>query len=127
MIAAPDGPTALRLASEVKPHVVVTDLAMPRMDGFELIRQFRRAADTKHVPIIALTAQGGGDTNTQARKAGCDVVLSKPCAPETLVTAVLAFVGDGRSKGRRRRTEPRKSEPERRKVDRRRSFPRNLT
>jgi CheY-like chemotaxis protein len=79
--------TGRRALESVKTHVpdiVVTDIAMPEMDGLELSRRLRAAAPTRDVPIIAVS----GQATERAREAGADVVLHKPCGPDTLLDVI---------------------------------------
>jgi len=77
---APSGPRALERAREQTPDVVVTDIAMPGMDGLELSRLLRAERPTRDVPIIAVS----GNPTSRAHDAGCDVMLEKPCTPDRL-------------------------------------------
>jgi CheY-like chemotaxis protein len=81
---APSGRRALESANEQCPDVVVTDLAMPGMDGLELSRRLRSSPSTCDVPIIAVS----GNASERAREAGADVVLEKPCAPDHLLHVI---------------------------------------
>jgi twitching motility two-component system response regulator PilH len=89
---APSGRRALERAREQCPDVVVTDIAMPGMDGLELSRRLRSAAPTRDVPIIAVS----GNASERAREAGADIVLEKPCTPDELLH-VIEDVLDRRS------------------------------
>lgn len=87
---APTGYRALERAREHRPDVVVTDIAMPGMDGLELSRTLRREDATSDVPIIAVS----GNASERAREAGCNVVLEKPCAPDTLLHVIEDVLKD---------------------------------
>jgi CheY-like chemotaxis protein len=81
---ARNGRGALVRAAACPPDVVVTDIAMPEMDGLELARRLRGQAATHDVPIIAVS----GQASERAREAGADVVLDKPCAPDDLLHVI---------------------------------------
>jgi CheY-like chemotaxis protein len=81
---AATGYRALEEARERRPDVIVTDIAMPGMDGLELSRTLRGNDSTSHVPIIAIS----GNASDRAREAGCNVVLEKPCAPDALLHVI---------------------------------------
>jgi CheY-like chemotaxis protein len=81
---AATGRRALEHAKQDRPDVVVTDIAMPEMDGLELSRQLRARQETRDVPIIAVS----GQASERAREAGADVVLDKPCEPERLLHVI---------------------------------------
>ncbi len=86
---AHNGNQALAKASEEKPSIVVTDLALPGIDGYQLTRKLRHQPATEHVPIIAITGYGGFMEDTErALTAGCDAVLTKPCLPDRLIEEV---------------------------------------
>ena len=87
-ITAADGPEALRLASERLPDVIVLDMGMPRVDGWEVCRRIRAAQATSKTPIIAVTGHALMEAEVAARVAGCDVYLTKPLLPERLVDEV---------------------------------------
>ena len=82
VMTARDGLTGIEKAHKYHPAVVVMDLAMPRMDGWEAIAQLKASRDTARIPIIAVSAvQLSRD---RARSAGCDAFIAKPCSPELL-------------------------------------------
>jgi CheY-like chemotaxis protein len=90
---APSGSRALESACEQRPDVIVTDIAMPGMDGLELSRRLRSAPPTQDVPIIAVS----GNPSERARDAGVDVVLTKPCAPDYLLHVIEGVLHKPRS------------------------------
>ena len=86
VFGASDGRVALVKADELAPDVIVMDLAMPRLDGWETIRRLRQSSWTREIPIIAVSAVPL--SRETAFQAGCDVYLSKPCEPEVLWTQI---------------------------------------
>jgi two-component system, NtrC family, response regulator HydG len=84
--AAPDGPSALKLAADNPPDVVVTDLKMPKMDGIELLQKLR--ATYHDVPVIMVTAFGDVSTAVQAMRSGADDYLTKPVDFDALTLAI---------------------------------------
>jgi two-component system alkaline phosphatase synthesis response regulator PhoP len=86
-----DGVSALDSAQKINPDVILVDLMMPKMSGQECIKQLR--SDGVSVPIIAFTAIDDADIHEEARKAGCDLVLTKPCRPKELVGKVNGLLG----------------------------------
>ena len=90
VLEAGDGIAALAVLEQTCPDVVVTDLALPRMDGFELIERMRGDDRFRLIPVIALSGYSGTEHEERARQAGCDLVLLKPCLPETLARAVAS-------------------------------------
>jgi chemosensory pili system protein ChpA (sensor histidine kinase/response regulator) len=90
VVEAEDGLSALEVMRETRPDIVVTDLALPRMDGFELMARMRADERLRDVPIIALSGYSGADHEERARQAGSHLVLLKPCLPDDLARAVAA-------------------------------------
>lgn len=84
---APDGMTALETFNEWQPDLVITDLAMPRMDGLELCRQLR---EVSQVPIIVLSAKGEEKTKIDALDLGADDFITKPFGIDELFARVRA-------------------------------------
>jgi two-component system response regulator HydG len=83
---APDGPSALAIAADRPPDVVVTDLKMPKMDGIELLGKLR--ATYRDVPVIVVTAFGEVSTAVQAMRAGADDYLTKPVDFDALTLSI---------------------------------------
>lgn len=94
VIEAASAEQALALMAEHRPHVIITDLSLPGMDGFELITRVRRDPALASVPVISLSGYGGHTHDERARAAGCDRVLQKPCLPDALEQAVRELLGD---------------------------------
>ena len=80
---AADGRIALDKIEELGPDAIVLDLAMPRVDGWTVLRQLRESSWTAGLIVVVLTASI--DAREQAFQAGCDAFLLKPCPPETLL------------------------------------------
>jgi CheY-like chemotaxis protein len=89
---AADGQEALATMRARRPDLVITDLSLPRMDGFELMTRMRDDPDLAAVPIICLSGYGGDAHEQRAREAGSDRVLQKPCLPDVLAEAALAVL-----------------------------------
>jgi DNA-binding response OmpR family regulator len=85
---AADGHQALDAMNETIPDVVVTDLSLPGMDGFELAAVMRADSRLSSVPIICLSGYGGHVHEERGRLAGCDRMLQKPCMPDALADEV---------------------------------------
>jgi PAS domain S-box-containing protein len=85
---------ALEQIADVRPHVLVLDLGMPDMDGFELIGRIRSSADAelRDVPAAALTAFGRSEDRTKALRAGFEMHLAKPVDPGELVASIATLV-----------------------------------
>jgi CheY-like chemotaxis protein len=82
IIDAHNGKQALEKAREQRPDAVVTDLAVPGMDGFEFCRALQQSADTRAIPVLAVTGHSEYlDDPKRFRHAGISHVLLKPCEP----------------------------------------------
>jgi CheY-like chemotaxis protein len=90
VVEAGDGMGALEAMKAQRPDVVVTDLALPRMDGYELMERMRADDRLRDVPVIALSGFSGAEHEERARKAGSSIVLQKPCLPDDLARAIAA-------------------------------------
>ncbi len=82
--ATANGAEALMVAPVFEPDVIVMDLRMPVLDGFAAIRRLKLEEETKHVPIVACTAFDLPVSEAEARAAGCDEFVAKPCEPDAL-------------------------------------------
>ena len=78
VLEASDGRQALEVAVRDRPDVILMDLAMPVVDGFEAIRSIRAHPDLRGLPVIAVTAYDRAISRDDAESAGCDYYLSKP-------------------------------------------------
>lgn len=99
VLEAHNGLQALERAFEFSPDVVVTDLNIPGIDGFELTRRLRNDPRTRSVPVLAVTGYAAFAADpSRAQRAGCDAVLPKPCSPDDLKMTIRSLIGsDGRS------------------------------
>jgi CheY-like chemotaxis protein len=91
---AATGHEALTLAIGWVPNVVVLDLGLPDIDGWEVARRLKATPQTTAVPIIALTGAGLTHERVSAMRAGCDRHLAKPCAPSEIVEAIERCTGE---------------------------------
>lgn len=90
-----DGPSALAMVDDFAPDVVILDIGLPGMDGFEVARQMRTRAVTKAALLIALTGYGAESDKQKARDAGFDHHLVKPVSFTAIETVIAAsFAGD---------------------------------
>lgn len=86
--AASNGAHALELARVYHPHLIVMDLMMPGMDGFEATRALKRDDSTQSIPIVTLTASSTPDDRAEAARAGAEVFLCKPLVMNELLLAL---------------------------------------
>jgi two-component system, cell cycle response regulator DivK len=85
---ARNGNEALEQAFALQPDLILMDLSLPGMDGWEATRQLKRDDRTRHIPIVALTGHALAGASEGARKAGCDSFVTKPCLPDDLVVEI---------------------------------------
>ena len=83
-LEAKDGAEAIAVAVAEAPDVIVLDLSMPGMDGWEAATRLKADARTRGIHIIALTGHAEARNRAKAREAGCDDFIAKPCAPQDL-------------------------------------------
>src|SRR5262245_41328984 len=81
---AVDGVEALDKAAALKPDLIVMDLSLPRMDGWEATRRLKKDPVTIHIPVVALTGHALAGHAEGALAAGCDSFVTKPCIPADL-------------------------------------------
>jgi CheY-like chemotaxis protein len=104
VLTAADGETGVTLASSEHPDVVVMDLDLPKLSGVEAARRLRASPETRDLPLIATTGYSQSRQLDEARAAGFDLVLVKPCDPLRLLAEIerLLLSGppgpDGRSR-----------------------------
>jgi two-component system, cell cycle response regulator DivK len=92
---AHNGLQALERAREIEPDVVVTDLHIPGIDGFELARRLRLDAKTRAIPVLAVTGYAAFAADPdRAKRAGCDAVLPKPYSAEDLEAAIRTLIDE---------------------------------
>ena len=85
---ATNGLEAIEKSLELMPDIILMDLALPKMDGWEATRRLKLDDRTKHIPIVALTGHALAGHAEGARQAGCDAFVTKPCLPDALVAEI---------------------------------------
>lgn len=87
VLEAGDGEEALAVLRARIPDLVITDLSLPGVDGFELMSRLRQDPTLASIPVICLSGYGGHAHERRAREAGCDRLIQKPCLPDALAEA----------------------------------------
>lgn len=85
---AADGLEAMDKAFELHPDIILMDLSLPQLDGWEATRRLKADERTSSIPIIALTAHALAAAHDRAKEVGCDAVVTKPCIPKDLEAEV---------------------------------------
>jgi CheY-like chemotaxis protein len=88
VLEAEDGQKALDSVAADRPDIILMDLSIPNVDGWECTRRLKANDATRAIPIIALTAHAMRGDEERARAAGCDHYLSKPISPKKVVEEV---------------------------------------
>ena len=94
VIVAEDGEEAIEIASASFPDLILMDMNMPKMTGFQAIRTLKEKDETKNTPIVAVTAHDTTGDYEEAYDAGCDGYLSKPLDAVLLIEKVKELVSD---------------------------------
>ena len=89
VFTARDGRTGLNKIDELKPDVIVLDLAMPRVDGWTVLKHIRESSLTSQIAVVVVSALS--EARDQAFHAGCDAYLMKPCPPDVLYLQIHAL------------------------------------
>ncbi len=103
---ATNGLEAIEQANALMPDIILMDLALPMMDGWEATRRLKLQESTRHIPIVALTGHALAGHAEGARQAGCDAFVTKPCLPDALVAEIKRMLAsrDHAASGKRGKT-----------------------
>src|SRR5712691_11574035 len=88
VVQAGNGMEALQRAVDEAPDIILMDLSLPVMDGWEATRRLKADTRTASIPVVALTGHALAGISEGARQAGCDAFVTKPCLPEDLVVEI---------------------------------------
>ena len=88
VVEAGDGADAITHTTALGPDVVLMDLSLPGIDGWEATTRLKNDERTAHIPVVALTAHDGAGELERATRAGCDWFVPKPCPPDALIVEV---------------------------------------
>jgi len=93
VIEAADGQKAIALIQEHRPHLILLDLRLPIMDGWEVCRRVKADEQLKYIPIILLTASAGALNSEMTKQLKAEDFLVKPFEPEVLLAIVKKLIG----------------------------------
>ncbi|HIK42326.1 response regulator [Thermoleptolyngbya sp. M55_K2018_002] len=95
VLIATDGAQGVEMAQAERPDLILMDMSLPVMDGWEATRTLKAASETKEIPIIALTAHAMAGDQEKCREAGCDDYDTKPVDFARLTSKIQAILGEG--------------------------------
>lgn len=95
VLIATDGAQGVAVAAAEQPHLILMDLSLPVIDGWEATRQIKAAPETRHIPVIALTAHAMAGDREKALAAGCDDFDTKPVEISRLLEKIQALLPKG--------------------------------
>ena len=95
VVEAGNGVEALARAIDRTPDVILMDLSLPVMDGWEATRRLKADDRTKHIPVLAVTGHALTGISEDAKRAGCDGFIAKPCLPEDLTVEIRKVLERG--------------------------------
>ncbi len=98
IVAANNGTQAIAMARNENPDLIVLDVMMPDLDGYEVVRQLRKEKETSSVPIIMFTAKSQVEDKVAGLEAGADDYLTKPVHPAELVAKIKALLSRGKTR-----------------------------
>jgi two-component system, cell cycle response regulator DivK len=92
LIEAVDGAAGVAMAAEHRPDLILMDIQLPVMDGYEASRRIKADPELSHIPIIAVTSYALSGDEAKTRAAGCDGYLAKPFSPRQLLAKMNEFL-----------------------------------
>ena len=95
IVMAVDGEEAVAKAGSERPDLILMDMSLPLIDGWEATRRIKGLAATRHIPVVALTANAMPRDRDAAMAAGCDAFATKPVAFDELVAKIKALTSPG--------------------------------
>ena len=93
MVEAHDGAQGVAMAAEHKPDLILMDIQMAGMDGYEATRRLKANPDLKAIPIVAVTSYALSGDEQKTRDAGCDAYIAKPYSPRQMLAKVREILG----------------------------------
>ena len=92
MVEAVDGAAGVQAARDTRPDIILMDMQLPIMDGYEATRAIKQDASLRHIPIIAVTSYALSGDEEKTKAAGCDGYIAKPFSPRALLALIRKFL-----------------------------------
>ena len=92
MVEANDGAEGVAKATEHRPDLILMDIQMPVMDGYEATRRIKADPDLRRIPVVAVTSYALSGDEEKTRAAGCDAYIAKPFSPRHLLATVRSLL-----------------------------------
>jgi two-component system cell cycle response regulator DivK len=92
LIEAEDGEAGVRLAREHRPDLILMDIQLPVLDGYEATRRIKADPELRSIPVVVVTSYALSGDDEKARAAGCDAYVAKPFSPRQLLATVRSFL-----------------------------------
>ena len=92
IIEARDGAEGVKIAKAERPDLILMDIQLPVLDGYEATRQIKSDPELRTIPIIVVTSYALGGDEDKAREAGCDDYVPKPYSPRQLLARIMKFL-----------------------------------
>jgi two-component system cell cycle response regulator DivK len=92
LVEATDGPAGWAMAAAERPDLILMDIQLPEMDGYEVTRRIKADPALRHIPVIAVTSYALSGDELKSREAGCDAYIAKPFSPRRLLALVREFL-----------------------------------
>jgi two-component system cell cycle response regulator DivK len=95
LLEAEDGAAGVRMAAEYRPDLILMDIQLPVLDGYEASRRIKADPELRRIPIIAVTSYALSGDEAKTRQAGCDSYIAKPFSPRHLLAKINELLGPG--------------------------------
>jgi two-component system cell cycle response regulator DivK len=92
LLEAEDGESGVAMAARHRPDLILMDIQLPILDGYEAARRIKADPALRHIPIIAVTSYALSGDEAKAREAGCDGYVAKPFSPRQLLSKIAEFL-----------------------------------
>jgi two-component system, cell cycle response regulator DivK len=96
LIEAADGEAGVRLAETERPDLILMDIQLPVLDGYEATRRIKQNPDLRGIPIVVVTSYALSGDDVKAMQAGSDAYVAKPFSPRELLATIRKFLGDAK-------------------------------